>query len=124
MSKQVLYIEDDLDNMNIVQKLLKAQGYAFLWSGNGLEGIEYAKRHCPDLILVDMNLPDINGLEVIRRLRACAKAALTYVPIIAITGNTSTDDIRKALDVGCDVYMTKPVNLRELSARVEGFLGA
>lgn len=123
MSKLVLYIEDNLNNMNIVQKVLESQGYNFLWSGNGLEGVEIAKRNCPDLVLVDINLPDITGLEVIKRIRACAEAALVYVPIIAITGYTSKKAISNALDAGCDVYMTKPVNLYELRARVEGFIG-
>ena len=123
MGKQILYIEDNLDNMNIVRKLLEAQGYSFLWSGNGIGGVAIAKRLTPDLILVDLTLPDIDGFEVIKRLRNCGDTALKYAPIIAITGRTSQGDVDKALNEGCDVYMVKPVNLRELNARVEGFLG-
>ncbi len=75
-----------------------------------------------DLILLDINLPDIDGYEVARRLRNSTKAALLRTPIIAITANALKGDAEKALDAGCDVYMSKPINIRELWARVEAFV--
>ncbi len=75
-----------------------------------------------DLILLDINLPDIDGYEVARRLRSNGKSNLAYVPIIAITANALKGDAEKALEAGCDVYMSKPINIRELWARVEGFV--
>ena len=74
------------------------------------------------LILLDINLPDIDGYEVARRLRASAKRELSSVPIIAITANALKGDAEKALEAGCDVYMSKPINIRELWARVEAFV--
>jgi len=118
----VLYIEDNLDNMKIVKRTLEAYAYQFIWAGTGLLGLELAARHTPDIILLDINLPDITGFEVARRLRGSLINALLYVPIIALTGYDYDDAIQKALNVGCDVYMTKPINLRQLLAHLEGFL--
>ena len=75
-----------------------------------------------DLILLDINLPDIDGYEVARRIRSSAKHTLVYVPIIAVTANALKGDAEKALAAGCDVYMSKPINIRELWARVEAFI--
>jgi len=81
-----------------------------------------AEREEVDLILLDINLPDIDGYEVARRLRSSSKHALAYVPIIAVTANALKGDAEKALGAGCDVYMSKPINIRELWARVEAFV--
>jgi two-component system cell cycle response regulator DivK len=71
---------------------------------------------------LDINLPDIDGYEVARRLRASPKRELASVPIIAVTANALKGDAQRALDAGCDVYMSKPINIRELWARVEAFV--
>ena len=76
----------------------------------------------PKIILLDINLPDIDGYEVARRLRQSEVSNLRFVPIIAITANALKGDAEKALAAGCDVYMAKPINVRELWARVEAFL--
>jgi CheY-like chemotaxis protein len=122
MSNNILYIEDNLDNMMLVKRALEARGYRLLQALNGLSGIEVAERENVDLILLDINLPDIDGYEVARRLRRSPKVALTRTPIIAITANALKGDAEKALDAGCDVYMSKPINIRELWARVEAFV--
>jgi CheY-like chemotaxis protein len=122
MSNNVLYIEDNPDNMTLVQRALEARGYRLLKAVNGLGGVEVAEREDVDLILLDINLPDIDGYEVARRLRASAKSALLHTPIIAITANALKGDAEKALEAGCDVYMSKPINIRELWARVEAFV--
>ena len=77
-----------------------------------------------NLILLDINLPDIDGYEVARRLRTSSKSELAYMPIIAVTANALKGDAEKALEAGCDVYMSKPINIRELWARVEAFVPA
>jgi two-component system cell cycle response regulator DivK len=118
---RVLYIEDNPDNMQLVQRVITALGHQFLWSADGLSGISTAQLEHPDLILLDINLPDIDGHEVARRLRA-NKNSLLYVPIIAITANALKGDAEKALAAGCDVYMSKPINIRELRAQVMGSL--
>ncbi len=118
---KVLYIEDNPDNMQLVQRVITALGHQFLWAADGLDGVRSAQQEHPDLILLDINLPDIDGYEVARRLRA-NKNSLMYVPIIAITANALKGDAEKALAAGCDVYMSKPINIRELRAQVVGFL--
>jgi len=122
MGKNILYIEDNPDNMMLVQRALEARGYRLLKAMNGLSGVETAEREDVDLILLDINLPDIDGYEVARRLRKSAKGSLLHTPIIAITANALKGDAEKALDAGCDVYMSKPINIRELWARVEAFV--
>ncbi|MGE5643479.1 MAG: response regulator [Byssovorax cruenta] len=122
MKNNVLYIEDNPDNMLLVKRVLVASGYTVLEAENGLKGVHTAETHDVDLILLDINLPDIDGYEVARRLRSSPKRALSLTPIIAITANALKGDAEKALDAGCDVYMSKPINVRELRARVEGFV--
>lgn len=118
----VLYIEDNPDNMTLVQRALESRGYKLLKAVNGLTGVATAEQEEVNLILLDINLPDIDGYEVARRLRASSKRALKTVPIIAVTANALKGDADKALNAGCDVYMSKPINIRELWARVEAFV--
>jgi CheY-like chemotaxis protein len=106
----------------LVKRALEARGYYLLQAVNGLEGIASAENQDVDLILLDINLPDIDGYEVARRLRNSSKTQLAYTPIIAVTANALKGDAEKALSAGCDVYMSKPINIRELWARVEAFV--
>lgn len=122
MGNNVLYIEDNPDNMMLVRRALEARGYHLLQAMNGLSGVNLAECEDVDLILLDINLPDIDGYEVARRLRSSPKRSLVHIPIIAITANALKGDAEKALDAGCDVYMSKPINIRELWARVEAFV--
>ncbi len=122
MGHNVLYIEDNPDNMMLVRRVLESRGYTLIAAENGLTGVQIAESQDVDLILVDINLPDIDGYEVARRLRQSSKGTLVYTPIIAITANALKGDAEKALSAGCDVYMSKPINIRELIARVEGFI--
>jgi len=124
MTHNILYIEDNPDNMMLVQRALEARGYKLLKAMKGIDGVQTAEREQVDLILLDINLPDIDGYEVARRLRASEKLALKTTPIIAVTANALKGDAEKALDAGCDVYMSKPINIRELWARVEAFVPA
>lgn len=124
MGSNVLYIEDNPDNMMLVRRALESRGYRLLEAMTGLDGVAFAETNDVDLILLDINLPDIDGYEVARRLRASGKHSLAYVPIIAITANALKGDAEKALSAGCDVYMSKPINIRELWARVEALLPA
>ena len=122
MGSNILYIEDNPDNMMLVKRALEARGYKLLQAMTGLDGVATAEREEIDLVLLDINLPDIDGYEVARRIRSSDKHALTYVPIIAVTANALKGDAEKALAAGCDVYMSKPINIRELWARVEAFV--
>jgi two-component system, cell cycle response regulator DivK len=122
MGNNILYIEDNPDNMMLVQRALETRGYHLLKAMTGIGGVEVAEREDVDLILLDINLPDIDGYEVARRLRKSSKTSLMHTPIIAITANALKGDAEKALEAGCDVYMSKPINIRELWARVEAFV--
>jgi two-component system, cell cycle response regulator DivK len=122
MGNNILYIEDNPDNMMLVKRALESRGYCLLQAMKGMDGVDVAEKENVDLILLDINLPDIDGYEVARRLRKSPKHALAYVPIIAITANALKGDAEKALAAGCDVYMSKPINIRELWARVEALL--
>lgn len=122
MSSVILYIEDNPDNMTLVKRAIEAIGHKFVGMPNGIDGLKKAEEISPDLILLDINLPDIDGYEIARRLRASGNEHLLYVPIIAITANALKGDAEKALEAGCDVYMSKPINIRELWSRVEGLL--
>ena len=122
MGHNILYIEDNPDNMLLVQRALESRGYILLKAMNGIDGITAAEQNNIDLILLDINLPDIDGYEVARRLRKSSKAELAYIPIIAVTANALKGDAERALDAGCDVYMSKPVNIRELWARIEAYV--
>jgi two-component system cell cycle response regulator DivK len=123
MGRNILYIEDNPDNMLLVKRALEARGYRLIEAMTGIGGVETAEQEDVDLILLDINLPDIDGYEVARRLRSNSnKRSLAYTPIIAITANALKGDVEKALASGCDVYMSKPINIRELWARVEAYV--
>lgn len=122
MSNKILYIEDNPDNMQLVERALKARGYDVMKALTGEAGINSAESANPDLILLDINLPDIDGYEVARRLRGSSNPHMLTVPIIAVTANALKGDAEKALEAGCDFYMSKPINVRELWMRVETYL--
>lgn len=122
MTPTILYVEDNPDNTTLVRRALEARGYKVLDAATGTRGVSLAETEDVQLILLDINLPDIDGYEVARRLRSSSKRSLALVPIIAITANALKGDAQKALDAGCDVYMSKPINIRELWARVEAFV--
>jgi two-component system cell cycle response regulator DivK len=122
MTYNILCIEDNEDNMMLVQRALEARGYRLLKAMRGLDGIAIAESEHVDLILLDINLPDLDGYEVSWRLRSSGKSELATIPIIAITANALKGDAQKALDAGCNVYMSKPIKIRELWARVGAFL--
>ncbi|MEO1286122.1 MAG: response regulator [Chloroflexota bacterium] len=108
----ILYVEDNAQNMRLVRKMLKIGGYEMIGAGDGTKGLEMAKEHNPDLILMDINLPDIDGIEVTKRLKEDPEFADT--PIIALTANAMYGDRERYLDAGCDDYLSKPVSKIEL----------
>ncbi len=110
----VLYIEDNLDNADLITRRLHRVGITPLVAENGQEGIVMAMQHHPNLILMDFNLPDIDGVEVMRRLRRNADFA--DIPIVMVTADTSPATRRKAYEVGCQGYLHKPVNKEDLFA--------
>jgi len=119
MKPAILCIEDNPDNRMLIRRILRPENYYLMEAENGLQGLSIAESRKVDLILLDINLPDIDGYEVARRLRSSAKSKLARVPIIAITANAMKADADKCLDAGCDVYMSKPIDIQELWDTVE-----
>lgn len=119
MSPRILCIEDNSDNMLLAQRAIQALGYVFIPAMNGETGLEIAARELPDVILLDINLPDIDGYAVAARLRSSENQALANIPIIAITANALRGEAEKVLAAGCDIYMSKPINIQELMTRVQ-----
>ena len=107
MGNNVLYIEDNPDNMMLVKRALEARGYRLLQAPNGLKGVEVAENQDVDLVLLDINLPDIDGYEVARQLRADER--FRAVPLIAITGFGGDADRARAASAGFCGYLVKPV---------------
>jgi len=122
MTGLVLYIEDNPDNRTLVKRIIESIGCRCEEAPTGLDGLSKAKELRPDVILLDINLPDISGYEVARRMRSSGDQHMVYVPIIAVTANAMKGDSEKVLEAGCDVYMTKPINIREMIARITAFM--
>ena len=110
---QILVIEDDAPVRNLITTTLKANGYQYITAGNGESAVMDAASHNPDIILLDLGLPDIDGVEVIRRIRGWSN-----VPIIVISARSEDYDKIDALDAGADDYLTKPFSVEELLARL------
>lgn len=119
MKSTILCVEDHPDNMTLVRRILQSERYNLVEASTGLQGLSLAESQDLDLILLDINLPDIDGYEVARRLRASTKTTLAHTPIIAITANAMRGDAQKVLNAGCDLYLSKPINIQELLDKVE-----
>jgi len=112
MGKKILIVEDNPQNMRLVEMALSAESYFLLEATNGEEALEIAKKERPDLIIMDVQLPKMSGLEVTRKLREIPDFSRT--PIIAITAYAMKGDEEIALDAGCNAYLTKPIRARDL----------
>ena len=120
MSKTVLVVEDTEDNRQIIRDLLTSAGFGMIEAATGEEGLAMAARYRPDLILMDIQLPVVDGYEATRRIKA--DPALKHIPIIAVTSYALSGDEAKARAAGCDAYVAKPFSPRELLAKVREFL--
>lgn len=118
--KRILYIEDNFENRLFVRRVLEAMGYEMLEAKDGHTGIDMANAELPDLILMDIGLPDIDGLETTRRIKQ--SFALQHTPVIALTANAMKGDAEQAYAAGCDGYLTKPIGVVALRNQIEKFL--
>jgi two-component system, cell cycle response regulator len=116
----ILVVDDNPDNLEIISTRLRFRGYDVLVAERGEEAITKVHEEAPDLILLDIMMPDMDGYEVARRIRA--ERDLPYIPIIVVTARDSTEDKVTGLDAGADDYLTKPINFPELEARVRSML--
>ena len=121
MSKRVLVVEDHEENRRIVRLLLGSAGIEMIEAATGEEGVSKAEQERPDLILMDIQLPGLDGYEATRRIKS--NPALRHIPIIVVTSYALSGDDVKAFEAGCDAYVTKPFVPRELLAKVREFLG-
>jgi two-component system cell cycle response regulator DivK len=120
MSKRILVVEDHEDNRQILRDLLASAGYDMIEAGNGEEGVAAAAAERPDLILMDIQLPILDGYEATRRIKA--EPDLKAIPIIVVTSYALSGDEEKARAAGCDAYVAKPYSPRQLLARIRDFL--
>jgi two-component system cell cycle response regulator DivK len=121
MNRTILLIEDNEQNRYLATFLLEAHGYAVISSADGVQGIELAGRLLPQLILLDIQLPTLDGYAVARELGA--NPALKDIPIVAVTSYAMTGDRVKALAAGCNGYIEKPINPETFVAEIERYLG-
>ena len=120
-TKRILIVEDNELNMKLLRDVLKAYGYTTITTEKGIAALTLAREHRPDLILLDLQLPDISGFDALRRLKDDDETR--HIPVVAVTAFAMAGDERKALASGCDGYVAKPILLRKFLDVVEKFVG-
>ena len=122
MTKTVMIVEDNELNMKLFNDLLEAHGYATVQTRSGKEAVGLARAHRPDLILMDIQLPEISGLDVTKELKADAE--LRHIPVIAITAFAMKGDEEKIRQGGCEAYLSKPISVAKFLETVKNYLNA
>jgi two-component system cell cycle response regulator DivK len=121
MSKgSVLYVEDNVDNRMLVRRVLMAEDYEVIEAGSAQQALDLLAQQVPDLILVDINMPEVDGYTLTAKIRSMP--GFTTVPIIALTANVMRGDREKSLEAGCDGYIQKPVDIDVLSQQVARYI--
>ena len=120
MAKMVLVVEDQDDNRKIVRDLLTNSGFEVIEAINGIKGVQLARTHHPDLILMDIQLPGIDGYEATRQIKN--DPILKDIPVIVVTSYALSGDDKKAFEAGCDAYIAKPFSPRALLVKIQEFL--
>ena len=120
MKKKILIVEDNLDIIYIHRRIVQNLGYDFILAVNGKEAVEMAATQLPDLILLDIMLPEMDGLEAARQIRKNPKTH--FIPILAVTAKITLEDKEDCLRNGCDDYLPKPFTHLQLSSRIEKLL--
>jgi two-component system cell cycle response regulator DivK len=117
---KILYVEDNEDNVYMLTRRLERSGFAVVVAADGEQGIEMARTERPDLILMDLSLPVLDGWEATRRLKAAAETR--SIPVVALSAHAMPGDREKALEAGCDDYDSKPVKMPGLLAKIRALL--
>jgi two-component system cell cycle response regulator DivK len=120
VSQTILYVEDNLENRILVRRILTAEGYRVLEAEDAYQALTLLQSHHPDLILMDINMPHVDGYDLTIRIKSMPKMAAT--PIIAMTANVMKGDREKSLQAGCDGYIQKPVDVDELPRQISQYL--
>lgn len=121
MPKTILIVEDNDLNMKLFNDLLQANGYNTVQTKSGMEALQLTREHRPDLILMDIQLPEISGLEVTKRLKADDE--LKHIPIVAVTAFAMKGDEEKILEGGCEGYIAKPISVPSFLETIAKFIG-
>ncbi len=121
MAKRVMIVEDNELNMKLFNDLLEAQGYETIQTSNGMEALDLARQHRPDLILMDIQLPEISGLEVTKWLKEDDE--LSRIPVIAVTAFAMKGDEERIRQGGCEAYISKPISVMKFVETVKSYLG-
>lgn len=119
-SQPILYVEDNLENRILVRRLLMSEGYKLVEAENAFQAIELVKTFVPSLILMDINMPDLDGYTLTGKLRLDAR--LQQVPIIALTANVMKRDRERTLEAGCNGYIEKPIDVDRFLDQIQKFL--
>jgi two-component system cell cycle response regulator DivK len=122
MPKKVLIVEDNELNMKLFSDLLDANGYATVQTRSGVEAVDLARRHRPDLILMDIQLPEVSGIQVTQWIKDDEE--LRHIPVIAITAYAMKGDEEKIRQGGCEAYLSKPITVSKFLETVRNYLGA
>jgi two-component system cell cycle response regulator DivK len=122
MRKTVLIVEDNELNMKLFHDLLEAHGYDILGTRNGIEALDLARRHRPDLILMDIQLPEVSGLEVTKWLKDDPE--LRSIPVVAVTAFAMKGDEERIRQGGCEAYLSKPISVAKFIDTVRQYVGA
>ncbi|TYC63291.1 response regulator [Rhodobacterales bacterium] len=121
MAKTVLIVEDNELNMKLFHDLLEAHGYNTLQTRTGIEALQLAREHNPDLILMDIQLPEVSGLEVTKWIKE--DESIASIPVIAVTAFAMKGDEERIRQGGCEAYISKPISVAKFLETVRGFLG-
>lgn len=120
-TNRVLVVEDNPDNMTLIVDVLLELEYEVLQASNGIEGLSLAEQKIPDLILMDLSLPKMDGWTAARKIKE--QQHLCHIPIIALTAHAMKGDRERAIEAGCDDYISKPINLQELAVKLDKYIG-
>jgi len=116
----ILYVEDNPDNRSLIRRVLEAEGYAVVEAINASQALEKLESNSIDLVLMDINMPDMDGYTLTAKIKSVEK--FSKVPIVAVTANVMRGDREKSLGAGCDGYIQKPIDIDTLSQQIERFL--
>lgn len=120
MQKIILAIEDNVSNMLLISRVIEAEGYDLIQAEDGASALDLLSDETPDLILLDINIPGIHGLDLARKLKTDER--LARIPVIATTANVLLGDKERCLEAGCDAYLPKPLDIRELRQMMSLYL--
>ncbi|MFV9505014.1 MAG: response regulator [Oscillochloridaceae bacterium umkhey_bin13] len=120
--KKILVVDDNLDNRMIIAHMLKLRGYQVVMAHDGRQAVDLTERETPDLVLMDLSMPVLDGWSAAAQIKA--NPNLAHVPVLALTGHVTRDDIERALRAGCSDYLAKPIDFETMIAKVQSLLAA